>query len=103
MNNKGQLGTMGFALVMVFFIIAVVLFSTIEPFKENLNVVRDNKSLNCPGTLGHDVTDYNNDTAFERLVRRPTCFVTGFSMVYFISSVLIASAVWVIRNWSKKR
>ncbi len=100
MNNKGQVGLV---FLVVFFVIALVAFSTIDPFKEQLDNNRDgtgkNTGLNCPGTPNHDATDYGNDTKFEKLVRRPTCFVTGISMVWFIGAVLIAGVVWVVRNW----
>lgn len=100
MNSKAQLG---FAFLIVGFVIAITLFATIEPFKEQLDTNRNQSSMNCPGTPGFDSTDYNNDTDFEKLVRRPTCFVTGISMVWFVGAVLIATAMWVVRNWRKTR
>lgn len=91
----------GFALGMVLFLLIVVAFATIEPMKEQLDNTRNQTSLNCPGTPGHDPIDYANDTSFERLVRRPTCFVTGISMVWFIGAFLIAAIVWVVSNWRR--
>ncbi len=99
-NKKAQKSAvLGLALVMAFFVFVLVLFALIDPFKENLDTARDNTDLNCPGTAGFDQTDFNNDTNFEKLVRRPTCFVTGITMIYFIGAFLIASVVWVARNW----
>ncbi len=93
--------TLGFVLLIIFFLLAVTTFAFIEPFKEALDNNRGTSSLNCPGTVGHDETDYNNDTSFEKLVRRPTCFVTGMSMVWFIAAFLIAAVSWVVKNWRK--
>lgn len=102
MNNKAQKSlTLGFIFVIVFFFYMLILFATIEPFKEQLDNNRNGTSLNCPGTQGFDAVDYANDTEFQRRVRRPTCFVTGISMVWFVGAFLIGSAIWVIRNWGK--
>ncbi len=101
MNKKGQKSVLGFALVVVLFVLILVSFSIIPMFKESLDDVRDTTSLNCPGTTNFNQTDYADDNQFERLTRRPTCFVTGISMVYFIVTFLTAAFVWVWRNWSK--
>ncbi len=101
MNIKAQRGTLGFAFLLVAFFLMLALFATIEPFKESLDTIRDGDSLNCPGTLTFNQSDYDDDTEFERLVRRPTCFATGISMVYFIVSFLAALAVWVISQWRR--
>jgi len=104
MNKKGQMGgARGFALLMVFFVLMLGAFVTIDPFKESLDEVRGNINLNCPGTPNHDAADYANDTAFEKQVRRPTCFITGIYMAYFVFSVLISSIVWLGVNWSKTK
>ena len=104
MNKLGQMGgARGFALLMVFFVLIIGVFVTIDPFKESLDEVRGNINLNCPGTPNHDVADYNNDTDFEKFVRRPTCFVTGITMIYFIFSFLVAAIVWLGVNWSKTK
>ncbi len=106
MNKRGIFGA-GMILLVVFFVLILVLFSTINVFKQTLDEIRDgtvgglNTGLNCPGTPNHDVTDYQNDTSFEKLVRRPTCFVTGVSMIWFIFAFLLASSVWVVKNWQK--
>lgn len=102
-NKRAQQFTVGLSLLLVFFVLLIVAFATIEPFKETLDLNRNTTSLNCPGTIGFDQTDYDNDTDFERLVRRPTCFVTGISMVWFIGVFLIAAVVWVVANWRKVR
>lgn len=106
MNKQAQIRfTFGFALVLVVFVLTLVLFSLIDPFKETLDDARDgnslNTGLNCPNTPNFDLNDYENDTDFERLVRRPTCFVTGISMVYFIFAFLISSVIWAAVNWGK--
>ena len=100
-NIKAQKGVFGFALLAVLFVFVLALFSTIDPFKEFLDTARDNDSLNCPGTTGFDQTDYDDDNTLEKLTRRPTCFVTGISMVYFIGAFLIAAITWTIKNWRK--
>lgn len=101
MNKKAQKSLFGMALLLVFFVIAIVLFATIDPLKEQLDNNRGASTLNCPNTPDFNQADYANDTQFEKLVRRPTCFVTGISMVWFVGAVLIMSAVWVFRNWGK--
>ena len=103
MNKQGQV--IGAALLLVVFVFSLVLFTTIDPLKENLDVVRDNSELNCRGTTGFNQTAFDNDEddSIAKLTRRPTCFVTGLSMVYFIFSFLIAMVTWLARNWVKKR
>ena len=101
--KRGQSSAIGFALITVFFVIALVAFATIEPLKETLDDVRDTTSLNCPGTSTFDSTDYNDDTSLEKLTRRPVCFVTGFTMVWFVVAVIIASITWVFSNWRRTR
>jgi len=101
MNNKAQKGVIGFALLVVGFLFIITSFATIDPLKENLDVARNSTSLNCPGVTGFNETDYDDDTDFERSVRRPVCFVTGLSMVYFIGSFLIAVLVWIVVQWRR--
>ncbi len=101
MNKRGQSAVFGFALITIFFVLMIAAFATIEPFKETLDDVRDTTSLNCPGTSSFNQTDYDDDTDVERLTRRPTCFVTGIGMVYFIGSFIIAAFVWLVNNWRK--
>ena len=91
----------GFALVAVLFIFIIAAFTTIEPLKETLNTVRGSSSLNCPGTDGFNQSDYDDDTDTEKLTRRPVCFATGFSLVYFIGSFIIAAFVWLLVNWRR--
>ena len=101
-NKKAQKsGLFGFALLTVALLFILALFALIGPFKEFLDTARDNDSLNCPGTTGFNQTDYDDDVTLEKLTRRPTCFVTGISMVYFIGAFLIATVVWTIDNWRK--
>lgn len=94
-------GVFGFALLMLVFLFIITVFVTIEPLKEALDDVRDTTSLNCPGTSSFNQTDYDDDTRVEKLTRRPVCFVTGFSMVYFIGSFIIAVFVWLVTNWRR--
>lgn len=103
MNKKAQQAAVGFALVLVLFVLVLALFSTIDPLKESLDNARDTTSLNCPGTTNHNVTSYNEDDSLAKLTRRPTCFVTGLSMVWFIATFLIAAVVWVVNNWRKAK
>lgn len=91
----------GFALLTVLFVLIIAAIATIEPFKETLDDVRDTTSLNCPGTTTFDQTDYDNDTKVEKLTRRPVCFVTGISMVYFIGSFIIGAFVWLVASWRR--
>ncbi len=91
----------GFALLTVLFVLIIAAVATIEPFKETLDDVRDTTSLNCPGTTNFNQTDYDDDNTNERLTRRPVCFVTGISMVYFIGSFIIAAFVWLVVNWRR--
>ncbi|KKN69580.1 hypothetical protein LCGC14_0438830 [marine sediment metagenome] len=101
MNKRGQKAVFGFSLLIVLFLLIIAAFATIEPFKETLDDVRDTTSLNCPGTLTFNQTDYDDDNSLEKLTRRPTCFVTGISMVYFIGAFVIASIMWLTTNWRK--
>lgn len=103
MNVKGQKGIFGFALLTVLFVFVIVAFVTIEPFKENLTDARDTTSLNCRGMPNFNETAYSDDEGnkIAKLTRRPTCFITGISMVWFIGAFIIAAFSWLIRNWRK--
>lgn len=103
MKKKGQQGILGFALLIVLFVFVIVAFVTIEPFKETLDVVRGTSSLNCKGTTGFNQTAFDSDTSNElnKLTRRPTCFITGLSMVWFIGAFIVAAFSWLLRNWRK--
>lgn len=100
MDKKGN-ATLGFALLLIGFLFIITAFATIDPLKESLDEVRGNSNLNCPGTPAFDQADYNNDTDFEKSVRRPTCFVTGLTMVWFVMAFVIAVFAWVVKNWRK--
>ncbi len=101
--NKRGIFMVGIALLTVFFVLMLTTFATIEPLKESLDTSRDgtglNTGLNCPNTPNHNAADYANDTEFERLVRRPTCFVTGNYLIFFVGTVMFFSIAWVIKNW----
>ncbi len=99
MNKKGQRYTIGAVLLLIFFIISIVAFATIEPIKETLDISRNTTSLNCPGTPGFNQALYDQDDAFNRSVKRPTCFVTGIAMLWFIGAVILATLAWVVSNW----
>lgn len=102
MNKKAQKsGVFGFALLAVGLIFILTSFALIDPFKEFLDTARDTSSLNCPGTTNFNQTDYDDDNSLEKLTRRPTCFVTGMLMVYFIGAFLISVMVWIVANWRR--
>ncbi len=101
MNKRGGKAVFGFALLVLVFLFIIAAFATIPAFKETLDNVRGTSSLNCPGTPTFNQTDYDDDTSTERLTRRPVCFVTGISMVYFIGSFVIAVFVWLVTNWRR--
>jgi len=105
MNKRGQQALVGFSLLMVFFIFVLVIFGLIPVFKESLDEIRGTESINCPNTPGFNQTQFDEDDAFEfnQTVRRPTCFVTGVSMVWFISAFLLASVSWLAINFRKAR
>ncbi len=103
MNIRGQRGLLGMALLMVAFVLIITVFVTIEPFKETLDNIRGTSSLNCRGTPDFNQTlfDIDNNNTLNKLTRRPTCFITGLTMVYFILAFLIAVLVWVVKNWRR--
>jgi len=102
MNNKGQTRAIfGFTLLLLGFIFIITSFATIDPLKEALDDARDTTSLNCKGTDGFNQTDFDDDTRIEQLTRRPTCFVTGLGMVYFIFMFMIGTVSWVAFKWRK--
>lgn len=99
MNKKGTMAVKGFALLTAFFIFIIGLFATIEPLKEALDNARDGDALNCPGTSNFNQTAYDAQTDSEQMQKRPVCFATGITFVYFMGSFLIAALVWLSRNW----
>ena len=101
MNKQGQgrFFIRGFAFLTVFLLLFLGLMATIEPFKEVFDDVRGNAFLNCPGTPDFNQSDFDDDDKFDKLNKRPVCFVTGIGMVWFVGSFLIVSVVWVFRNW----
>lgn len=103
MNKKGLTGIVGFSLISVLFVFIIVLFVTIEPFKETLNTVRGGDHLNCRGVSDFNQTKYDHDSndTIHQLTRRPTCFATGISMVWWVLAFLIAAFAWVVRNWRR--
>ena len=103
MNNKGQM--VGFALLTAVFVLILVSFVTIEPLKETLDNVRDSTALNCRGTTNFNQTAFDNDedNTIAKLTRRPTCFITGLTMVWFIGAYLVFVIMWLAKNWTKKR
>lgn len=100
MNNKGQLF---FVYIMVFFLLAITAFALIEPFKDSLDRNRGYASsgLNCPNTADFNVTSYNNQSTGDKVIYRPVCFVTGLSMAWFVSAILLTGVTWVYNNWRK--
>ncbi len=101
MNNRAQVR--GFALLTVLGVIILGLFATIEPLKETFDDARGNSALNCPGTPDFNQTDFDDDNTLDKLNKRTTCFVTGIGIVWFFGAVIIASIMWLARNWGGKR
>ena len=98
MNKYGQIWML---YMLVVFIVIIFLFAAIPAFKETLDESRGlDSTLNCPGTPTHDLTDYQDDTTAQKLIRRPVCFVTGLYMVYFIGAVMLGYVVWAYRSLS---
>lgn len=92
MNNKGQVWAI-YGLVV--FIAIILLFSILYPFLDGMDSARSHESgLNCPGVSDFDETDYLNDTIDEKVIRRPTCFLTGITPLYFIGSFLVSLGIW---------
>lgn len=101
MNRKGGF-TLGSALLLILFILVISAFALIEVFKESLDGARGSAHLNCPGVPDFNQTDYDLQDSRERLTKRPSCFVTGISMLWFISTFVIAAIVWTVNNWRRK-
>ena len=104
MNKKGGF-LIGTSLLLAFFMFILVLFVTIEPFKENLDVIRAGDALNCKGTSTFNQTAFDDDDSnpINKLTRRPTCFITGITMVWFVFGFLFASIAWLADQWTRKR
>lgn len=102
MNSKGFLGSV---YLIVFLVLVITAFAFIEPLKESLDINRGatitNSTMNCPGTPTFNQTAYNNQTDAEKLNYRPTCAATGFTLVWFIGSIIIVGGLWVYNNWKK--
>ena len=98
MNNIGQLGL---AFVLVFLIVAITTFALISPLTTVLDDVRsgNSTSLNCPGAPDFNQTLYDLDDTDDRLRKRPTCFITGMYMLYFVFAVLLFGIIWAYRKW----
>lgn len=101
-NDRGQLGVRGFALLTVFFVFFLTLMALVDPFIEVLDEARGNAFLNCPGTPNFNQSDFDDDDTGDKLTKRGTCFITGLGMVWFIGAFLLASSMWLIKNWIKQ-
>lgn len=101
MNKKAQTAAFGFAFLVIGAFLVIALLATIEPLNESLNDARDTTSLNCPGTVNFNQTDYDDDSSDHKLTKRTACFATGFTMLYFVGSFLLALAVWIVNSWRK--
>lgn len=99
MRSKAQVGMV---FVLIGALIILVSFAFIEPLKESLDNNRGGDTLNCPGTPTFNQSLFDNQTLLDKLNYRPTCAVTGFSLVYFIGFILIGVVVWVYKNWRSK-
>ena len=97
MNSRGTL----MPYLVVFFLLALAMFALIDPLKTNLDANRGGSTLNCPGTSDFNTTSYGEQTTFSKLVYRPTCFVTGVSMVWFVGAFLLAAIGWVYSSVTK--
>lgn len=106
MNLKGQ-GGVGFVILLVGVLFILTAFALIPIFKEVLDDARDTSSLNCQGTTNFNATafqeDSDNSSSLARLTRRPTCFITGMSMVWFELAFVFGVVTWVGVNFTKKR
>ena len=100
MNSKGQVWAI---IIFIGFLFLITSFVTIGPLKESLDEIRDAEDLNCLGVLDFNQTAFDSQTTFERFIYRPTCFVTGISMVWFIGAFGIAVVIWVVDNVRKSR
>ncbi len=99
-NKRGQQFVIGFSLLMVVFVLWLVAFALIPLLTESLDEIRGGTtSLNCPGTPDFNQTIFEADSQFNKTAKRPTCFVTGISMVWFIGAFLVAVIAWLVRNW----
>jgi hypothetical protein len=100
MNNKSQT----FALfIFIGLLFIVVSFVFIDPFKESLDVIRGGTSLNCIGTSDFNATSYNEQDTLEQLTKRPTCFISGISMVWFLFAWMFAVVIWVNAQIRRKK
>lgn len=103
LNKSAQSGVIGFALIVVFLFLMLGLLATIEPFKEVFDEARGNSNFNCPGTPDFNQSDYDDDDKFDKLNKRPACFITGIGMIWFIGAFFLAAVTWLFRNWTKTR
>ncbi len=102
MNDKRGGLEVGIVFFLVFSILAITLFSFIEPLKESLDNIRGGDNLNCIGVADFNETAFNEQSELEKDTKRPTCFATGLTIVYLIATVLIMGIIWVVENWRKK-
>lgn len=100
MNKKAKF-EVGAVLILVAIIFLFVAFATIDPLKESLDNNRNNATLNCPDAPNFNQTAYDLQNTTEKLTYRPTCFITGISLVWYIGIIVIALAVWVVKNWRR--
>lgn len=105
MKNKRGGFTVGIAIALLAFFFIIIAFTTIEPLKNALDNIRGGDGLNCRGTATFNETAYNDDTTdkVSRLTRRPTCFITGIGMVFFVLAIVIAIFVWAEQMWGKQK
>ena len=76
-------------------------FNEIGKAKMNKEIIALAESI-CPDYIFFiTYQEQISNNTLEKLTRRPTCFVTGISMVYFIFAYLIGLATWVVSNWRK--
>lgn len=103
MQDKRGRFEVGIVFAMIFVMIAMTSFSFIEPLRESLNTIRGGDNLNCQGVSDFNQTAFDEQSELARNTNRPTCFVTGLTIIYLIGSVLIFGVIWVVDNWRKRR
>ena len=98
MNKRGGYWL---AWVTLSLVLLITLSATISPLMDSLNTTRQGTALNCPDVSDFNSTRYDAQNSFEKLVYRPTCFVTGLSILYWVFSVLIAIVMFAYSGAKK--
>ncbi len=102
MNKKNKQGQVWAVFIIIGIFLMIVLFSTIDIWKESLDTARQRDNLNCRDVDDFDEVAYENQTDSEKLSKRPTCFVTGISMFWFMAAYIFAVIVWIVKQTRRK-